>query len=140
MGVSGVAMPGKGAGSGEGHGEGKGGCSCCDCWGTDCQAPDPATCPRMPTDILFLIGFIVFWIGMIVCASMGFSKGDIDRLFYFVDYNGNRCGDGALADYKYTHWTHWANQATNICVRECPDINVKFKLEANYIGGTGNSS
>jgi hypothetical protein len=94
---------------------------------------------RWVTDIPFLVGFLAFWMGMIVCTSMGLSEGDLTRLLYFVDYNGNRCGEGALEDYKYTHWTHWANSATNVCVKECPGQYHNFKLENNYIG-TANAS
>jgi len=123
-------------GKGEvGHGDGSGGCGCC---GTvDCSAPDPVHMKRWVTDVPFLLAFGTFWVGMIVCAGMGFSKGDITRLLYFVDYNGNRCGQGALTDYKYSHWTHWGNVGTNICVKECPLKDVKFTLQDNFIGSNG---
>lgn len=137
---------GKGEGKGDGSGaiasgDGSGGCGCCSCWETDNTAPDPAKVGRWITDIPFLLAFITFWLGMIVCASMGFSSGDVSRLFFFVDYNGNRCGEGDLTDYKYSHWTHPMNTGTNICVKECPTTSwVKFTLEDNYIGGGTNSS
>jgi len=95
--------------------------------------------PRSCTDILFLIAFIAFWVGMVVCAAMGFSKGDISRLLYFVDYNGNRCGDGDLADYKYTHFTHWLHAGSNVCVRECPSTAyMKYTLVQNATVGNTN--
>jgi len=88
---------------------------------------------RWVTDVPFLLGFAAFWVGMIVCAGMGFSQGDVTRLLYFVDYNGNRCGQDTLADYKYTHWTHWTNAGTNVCVKACPDKDIKFSLQNTYL-------
>lgn len=75
---------------------------------------------------------------MVICAAMAFTDGDITRLMYFVDYNGNRCGEGDLSDYKYTHWTHWTNSATNVCVSSCPGANIKFTLTtgADTVGST----
>merc|ERR1711988_985514 len=96
---------------------------------------------RWVTDIPFLLAFIAFWLGMMVCTSMGLSEGDLTRLMYFVDYNGNRCGEGALEDYKYTHFTHWGNTGTNICVENCPTAaNFMYTLQDNYIGGSGTNS
>merc|ERR1711988_238795 len=120
---------GKGAiAHGEGSGDGKGACSCCSCWETDCKAPDPENTPRWVTDIIFLIAFIAFWIGMFVCAGMGFSSGDVSRLMYFIDYNGNRCGENGFG--KYVHWTHPLNAGTNVCVDSCPGQYVGFTLVA----------
>jgi len=134
-----VRAMGKGCvGCGAGSGEGKGGCSCC-CGPVDLHAPDPANVSRWVTDIAFLLGFGVFWVGMIVVASMGFAGGDISRLLYFVDYNGNRCGSGDLADYKYVHWTHPGYTGSNVCVKECPNAAyIKFTLSTNasYVGST----
>merc|ERR1711970_1240866 len=75
---------------------------------------------------------------MVAVAILAVDKGDITRLLYFVDYNGNRCGSGDLADYKYTHWTHPANQATNICVKKCPGKSVSFTLVSNNTVGSTN--
>jgi len=80
--------------------------------------PDPANCDRGCTDILFLLFFIAFWVGIVMCASMGFEKGDINELFYFIDYGGNKCGMDGRG--KYTYFTHPTSQTSNICVDECP--------------------
>merc|ERR1711988_1995221 len=127
---------GKGAiAHGEGSGDGKGACSCCSCWETDCKAPDPENTPRWVTDIIFLIAFIAFWIGMFVCAGMGFSSGDVSRLMYFIDYNGNRCGENGFG--KYVHWTHPLNAGTNVCVDSCPGQYVGFTLVATTTATSG---
>eukprot|EP00657_Telonema_sp_P-1_P007639 TRINITY_DN276_c0_g1_i5.p1 TRINITY_DN276_c0_g1~~TRINITY_DN276_c0_g1_i5.p1 ORF type:complete len:688 (-),score=197.76 TRINITY_DN276_c0_g1_i5:178-2241(-) len=92
--------------------------------------PDPVGMDRSCTDILFLLIFMAFWFGMIVCASMGFSKGDIDTLFYFIDYQGNKCGKNGLG--KYVYFTHPTNTYSNICVNECPsaaaDSNSQYAM------------
>lgn len=83
---------------------------------------------RRITDITFLLVFIAFWVGMIIVAARGFANGDPARLLYFIDYNGNRCGEGTFEDYKYTHWTHPANMYTNVCVNSCPGQYEMFEL------------
>jgi len=47
---------------------------------------------RSCTDIQCLLLFIVFWIGFIVIASIGFANGDPERLLYGTDYLGYVCG------------------------------------------------
>merc|ERR1712072_848373 len=124
-------------GKGKGKGDGKGGGCCKD--GEDLPAaPDPHGMERGCTDTLFLLAFIAFWFGMFVCAGMGFAKGDPSTLLYFVDYNGNSCGKGDLADYKYTYWTHPMNSGTNVCVKSCPAQYEEFTLVATKTVGTSN--
>jgi choline transporter-like protein 2/4/5 len=128
---------GKGEGKGDGKGDGKGGGCCCNNSVEDLpEAPNPTDMDRSCTDTLFLLAFIAFWLGMFVCASMGFAKGDPSTLLYFVDYNGNSCGKGDLSDYKYTYWTHPMNSGTNVCVKACPKQYELFTLTANssYVG------
>jgi len=126
-------------GKGDGKGDGKGGCNCFGGKVEDekPQAPDPVGMDRGCTDILFLLAFIAFWVGMVICAGMGVGAGDPKRLLYFIDYKGRRCGDGALADYKYTHFTHWQNSMSNVCVKSCPGPNVEYELvpSANSTAG-----
>merc|ERR1711968_152144 len=94
---------------------------------------------RWITDIPFLLAWIAFWVGMVIVMIMAISEGDLTRLLYFVDYNGNRCGDGALANYKYTHWTHPANTGTNVCVQSCPSAAyIKFTLQTTRMVGDKN--
>ena len=62
---------------------------------------------RKCTDVLCLIIFILFWIGMFVVASVGYNSGDpskyeeiinvfvfilLHRLIFATDYAGNTCG------------------------------------------------
>lgn len=43
------------------------------------------------TDILFLIGFCVFWVGMFAIGIYAFANGDPNVLMYAKDYEGNIC-------------------------------------------------
>lgn len=120
-------------GRGQGSGKGKGGVNCCigSAIAPDGKVPppDPANADRGCTDIIFflivsitvnLMGWqwVAFLVGMGVCAYLGFSKGDLDELFYFIDYQGNKCGKNGLG--KYTYFTHPTNTFSNICLDSCP--------------------
>eukprot|EP00656_Telonema_subtile_P006724 TRINITY_DN1312_c0_g1_i1.p1 TRINITY_DN1312_c0_g1~~TRINITY_DN1312_c0_g1_i1.p1 ORF type:complete len:678 (-),score=174.63 TRINITY_DN1312_c0_g1_i1:222-2255(-) len=83
------------------------------------EPPNPANEDRGCTDILFLLIFLAFWVGMGVCAYLGFSKGDITELFYFIDYQGNKCNQDGRG--KYTYFTHPTNINSNICLDSCPN-------------------
>ncbi|KNC56218.1 uncharacterized protein AMSG_11472, partial [Thecamonas trahens ATCC 50062] len=43
------------------------------------------------TDILFLLLFILFWVGMVVVGSMALDRGQPERLLYGTDSYGNLC-------------------------------------------------
>ncbi|KAK1946620.1 Choline transporter-like protein 5 [Phytophthora citrophthora] len=63
------------------------------------------------TDILCLLLFVVFWIGMIIIAGVGYKHGKPQRLIYGTDWMGRTCGAQAdktdnvpaydFTDYKY---------------------------------------
>ena len=54
-------------------------------------------------DVLCLLFFALFWVGMAVVAAVGFRSGDPQRLLYGTDYTGATCGAsggaGALVFY-----------------------------------------
>lgn len=52
----------------------------------------PASQKRHCTDILFLLLFILFWIGMIAIGGVAIQQGNLDRLRYGNDSEGNLCG------------------------------------------------
>ncbi|GMF25481.1 unnamed protein product [Phytophthora lilii] len=66
---------------------------------------------RKCTDILCLLFFVVFWIGMIIIAGIGYQYGKPQRLIYGTDWMGRTCGAKAdktdtvpaydFTDYKY---------------------------------------
>ena len=56
---------------------------------------------RKCTDILFLVLFFVFWVGMFYVAGMGVTYGDPAKLINPTDYRGGTCGslkDSCSAD------------------------------------------
>jgi hypothetical protein len=59
--------------------------------GVVASIPGPVT-DRRCTDVFFLLLFILFWVGMIVVASIGLSEGDPRRLYMPSDVYGNFCG------------------------------------------------
>ncbi|PSR95683.1 Choline transporter-like protein [Actinidia chinensis var. chinensis] len=93
---------------------------------------------RKCRDVVFLFFFIAFWVGMIVNSSFGFSKGNLRRLNYGLDYKGNVCGDRhANPDLRELELRYWLNpnqvyqsglknsqfkldNARSICLMDCP--------------------
>ncbi|KAG6611849.1 Choline transporter-like protein [Phytophthora cinnamomi] len=47
---------------------------------------------RKCTDVLCLLFFVVFWIGMIIIAGVGYQHGKPQRLIYGTDWMGRTCG------------------------------------------------
>ncbi|THG20382.1 hypothetical protein TEA_013224 [Camellia sinensis var. sinensis] len=93
---------------------------------------------RKCRDLVFLVVFIVFWVGMIVNSSFGFNQGNPLRLNYGLDYKGNVCGDRhanpGLRELELRYWLN-PNQvyqsglkdsqfrldnARSICLLDCP--------------------
>ena len=56
------------------------------------------------TDVLFLILFYGFWIGMFVVAGFGIRNGEPERLHYGYDFNGFTCGVGAMSKRPYVYY------------------------------------
>ncbi|GFZ15490.1 plasma-membrane choline transporter family protein [Actinidia rufa] len=98
---------------------------------------------RKCRDVVFLVFFIAFWVGMIVNSSFGFNKGKpIERTTYFVvfksfhtpnglnyglDYKGNVCGDRhANADLHELELRYWLNPNQ---VYQSGLKNSQFKLD-----------
>ena len=109
----------------------------------DHEAGPPEQKPRIKQnrkcrDIVFLVLFLAYGIGIIIESSYGFNKGDPGRLVYGFDYKGNTCGDSkgspALKDLDIRYWVN-PNQvyksglasdpfnlgdARSICLSDCP--------------------
>ncbi|KAG5551248.1 hypothetical protein RHGRI_009613 [Rhododendron griersonianum] len=93
---------------------------------------------RKCRDVVFLVIFIAFWVGMIVNSSFGFNRGNPLRLTYGLDYKGNVCGDThANPDLRQLELRYWLNpnqvyqsglknsqftldNARSICLLDCP--------------------
>lgn len=93
---------------------------------------------RKCRDLIFLLVFIAFWVGMIVNSSFGFNRGDPRRLVYGLDYKGNLCGNkNSKPDLRELQVRYWQNpnqvyqsglrkspinliEARSICLKRCP--------------------
>jgi choline transporter-like protein 2/4/5 len=104
---------------------------------------------RKCTDVLCLLFFLAFWVGMIVIAAIGYKNGEPKRLIYGTDWMGRTCGvkadasDGIaaydLTDYPYLMYPRVAEDLValeasgasltdssnlkkffGVCVTECP--------------------
>mmetsp|Transcript_19037 Transcript_19037/g.31987 ORF Transcript_19037/g.31987 Transcript_19037/m.31987 type:complete len:792 (+) Transcript_19037:213-2588(+) len=53
---------------------------------------DQIRADRKCTDLLFLLLFFLFWVGMLIVGFTGFSEGNVNRLLYGIDYHANLCG------------------------------------------------
>eukprot|EP00735_Rhodelphis_limneticus_P000850 TRINITY_DN1137_c0_g1::TRINITY_DN1137_c0_g1_i1::g.17256::m.17256 TRINITY_DN1137_c0_g1::TRINITY_DN1137_c0_g1_i1::g.17256 ORF type:complete len:759 (-),score=172.72,sp/B0JZD0/CTL5_XENTR/28.89/7e-83,Choline_transpo/PF04515.7/85,Choline_transpo/PF04515.7/75,Choline_transpo/PF04515.7/2.5e-101,TMEM192/PF14802.1/4.3e+02,TMEM192/PF14802.1/0.061,DUF1289/PF06945.8/0.25 TRINITY_DN1137_c0_g1_i1:232-2508(-) len=91
---------------------------------------------RSCRDVIMLLFFICFWIGMFVICGVAVDKGDPWRLIYATDYNGDTCSD------RYIYYPHpdddinlysvaggvdietaWEDiHFWGICVDSCPEI------------------
>ncbi|TMW66846.1 hypothetical protein Poli38472_011962 [Pythium oligandrum] len=66
---------------------------------------------RKCTDLLFVLLFFVFWIGMIIIAGVAYKHGEPKRLVYGTDWKGRTCGvkadakDGVPA-YDFTKYPY----------------------------------
>jgi len=65
--------------------------------------------PRPPsergcTDVLCLLAFLGFWMGMLVIMAVSVATGNINAITYGADYKGNRCGQGAYANLTKTFY------------------------------------
>lgn len=104
------------------------------------------------TDIVCLIIFIVFWIGMIFISAFSFTYGDGERLVFGYDSFGNTCGkrndpiknvsNSGMDMRKRTHvfFMNIENPAKSmaICVKECPDVKMSNQREyQEYAKRTG---
>eukprot|EP00761_Pharyngomonas_kirbyi_P011687 gb/GECH01011713.1/.p1 GENE.gb/GECH01011713.1/~~gb/GECH01011713.1/.p1 ORF type:complete len:675 (+),score=74.61 gb/GECH01011713.1/:1-2025(+) len=126
-------------------------CGCCPSRSND-DDHDPRYLPsggieskRGCTDILCLILFVLFWIGMVIIAGFGFAMGDPTRLVYPSDYEGNLCGypnDGEgrnLTERPYLFYPIDFTQGLDpgeiydakdmgICVMACPNVTIAEAL------------
>ena len=85
---------------------------------------------RKCTDVIFLLAYFAFMIGMAVVGVLGFSNGDPAALLFGTDYEGEMCSADYPARYfpnPYELYT--ASQATHtygfkdvksMCLKECP--------------------
>jgi solute carrier family 44 (choline transporter-like protein), member 2/4/5 len=85
---------------------------------------------RKCTDILFLIAYFAFMIGMVVVGILGFANGDPAALLFGTDYEGEMCSEDYPARYfpnpyelytasTATH-TYGFKDVKSMCLKDCP--------------------
>ena len=89
----------------------------------DMEASAAAGKPRRCRDVLFLVVFVAFWVGMLVVGGMGFAEGDPKVLLFGADYRGDLCNKAnkaengtAGADLTGEKAMHWLNPAAAFSV------------------------
>eukprot|EP00741_Cyanophora_paradoxa_P015466 tig00020892_g14929.t1 len=100
---------------------------------------------RRCRDVLWLVLFIAFWIGMWVVAGFAFNKGDPSKLLYPVDGAGSVCGT-TFPDHRFLFWPNPTDVLDSFCVGACPEALSFVNLvcpPGNAIGppsGAGNAT
>lgn len=92
------------------------------------REPGPKLKGRHCTDIPFLILIILVWCGMSVIAYFAFAGGNLDRLKYATDSEGNLCNQPAgpdstrnLVGKQYLAFFNLSStSAYTLCVESCP--------------------
>ena len=118
-----------------------------------------AAAPRRCRDVLFLVAFAAFWVGMLVVGGLGFARGDPRVLLFGADYRGDLCNRAnkaangtAGADLTGEVAQHWLNpagafsalkvggHAKAVCLRACPAVPANataLRWVCNYPDGYG---
>eukprot|EP00002_Diphylleia_rotans_P025469 TRINITY_DN5038_c0_g1_i3.p1 TRINITY_DN5038_c0_g1~~TRINITY_DN5038_c0_g1_i3.p1 ORF type:complete len:565 (+),score=95.56 TRINITY_DN5038_c0_g1_i3:86-1780(+) len=81
---------------------------------------------RSCRDVVFILLFVAFWVGMWTLAGYAVENGDPYRLLLFKDWQGNRCDTAKGYDgYKYLYVPSAVSPSIFICAKECPSaVNV----------------
>jgi len=77
-------------------------------------------------DVLFLVLFAVFWIGMLAIAGAGLANGDPERLIYATDYIGDTCGSGALKDKPLVYYPRMNKDLLDATSAGTPAVDAKL--------------
>jgi len=120
--------------------------------GVASQGVAPAS-SRKCRDVLCVLFFAVFWVGMFAIAAVGFLHGEPKRLLYGSDYNGTTCGTGKHEHHALTFYPRITQdlleQAANpslspedlsfygVCVESCPKAGTyicNYEAEAEILG------
>lgn len=108
------------------------------------KAPDYGSSTPGPTqnrkcqDVLFLILFALFWVGMIVIGGIAIKQGNLDRLKYGNDTDGNLCGtansgqgtDMTDKTYQYVFYP-WDPTSYRRCMTACPNATLDYVCKYN---------
>jgi len=86
---------------------------------------------RKVNDVIFLILFLIFWVGMFIIAGFSFKYGNLNRLKYGTDSYGNLCGTSNTGFANAIDATQkpyllltqpWHTGSLQLCVSQCPSL------------------
>eukprot|EP00742_Colponemidia_sp_Colp-10_P000683 GILJ01000743.1.p1 GENE.GILJ01000743.1~~GILJ01000743.1.p1 ORF type:complete len:610 (-),score=97.51 GILJ01000743.1:91-1884(-) len=86
---------------------------------------------RSCTDVLFLLLFIGFWVGMWAVSINAYTKGDPTRLTHLYDSNGTACGTSYQSEYPYLYLPSTLDVTKGYCVSACPKSVADSNTQCN---------
>jgi hypothetical protein len=75
---------------------------------------------RQCRDLPMCVSFGIYWLCMLFLANYGWTNGDIDALFYPVNYEGTACGVKDYAEYKALYYPWIMVPEMNTCMKGTP--------------------
>jgi len=100
-------------------------------------------------DIIFIVLFIAFWVGMFYIAGVAVKNGNPARFIYGVDYYGNVCGTNNIAkgevpadkamDFSNSQYLYFILNSTaqrgyiDVCVPSCPNTTYLTPTSADEV-------
>eukprot|EP01048_Picozoa_sp_COSAG05_P014679 COSAG05_NODE_1683_length_4285_cov_2.403727_3_plen_844_part_00 len=79
---------------------------------------------RSCRDVPMCISLALYWLCMLFLLQTAQEKGDVDKLFYPVTFEGVSCGvkseERDLTDYKSLYYPMPTTPELNFCVKQCP--------------------
>jgi hypothetical protein len=96
------------------------------------------------SDSLVFIALAGFFIGMLYVFGKGCADGNLNRIQYGTDWNGNACGDSTYGteDYKHQYWANplYYDSLGSICLDSCPGVPPPAPPPPAYTSGYTSSS
>jgi len=93
------------------------GCSCSD---TQAQVKNGVNKKnRSCTDLPFVFIFMAAIAGLLTIWGIAGEEGDLDRLLRPIDYQGNVCGKGSMADKPVGYWPDTESFKFKMCAENC---------------------
>jgi choline transporter-like protein 2/4/5 len=105
---------------------------------------------RKCTDVIFLLAYLAFMVGMAIVGILGFSEGDPAALLFGTDYEGELCTDDYPTRYfpnpyelilaKDATHAYGFKDVKSICVKDCPSPTGTTNAPLNWVCNYPDSS
>tara|TARA_B110000977_G_scaffold103825_1_gene135609 strand:- start:10694 stop:11263 length:570 start_codon:yes stop_codon:yes gene_type:complete len=105
---------------------------------------------RKCTDVIFLLAYLAFMVGMAIVGILGFSEGDPAALLFGTDYEGELCTDDYPTRYfpnpyelilaKDATHAYGFKDVKSICVKDCPSPTGTSAAPLNWVCNYPDSS